>query len=148
MNRLTADIKLIARICKGDREAMEWLNAWGGYCHAIDDIIDGDRKGSEALLATFASAIDLYSHPFYLRNLACLAQVARNVTSTYADTVAWEASGEEWQRQWADHHRHCSSDMAQAVAMICGGYNHARAIMPELRSMAYYEHHNQDGTSH
>jgi hypothetical protein len=125
---------------------MDFLaNYWAPYCHQIDDIIDGERKTPEEIIATFALAALLYNHPFFLRNALALKQVALNVTSTYADTVAWEKSPLSWQREWADHHRHCSNEMAQAVAMICGGYAHARAIMPELRTMAYNEHHDEKG---
>lgn len=124
---------------------MEWLGMWANYCHAIDDLVDGDLKGPEPMLATFALAIGLYSHPFYLRNLPALRAVAYNVTGVYADTVAWENSAVEWQRQWADMHRHCSNDMALAVATICGGYAHGRMVLPELRVMAYGEHHDREG---
>jgi len=146
MTRNQADVKLIQRICRSDPEAMDFLaNYWARYCHEIDDIIDGDRVGPELILGTFALAIELYSHPFYIKHLAGLRQVARNITSTYADTVAWEQGPADWQRKWAEHHRHCSNEMVQAVAMICGGYEHARAIMPELRAMAYHEHHDREG---
>lgn len=146
MHRNNMDVKLVQRICKGDAEAMDFLaNFWARYCHEIDDIIDGERTEPEAILQTFALAISLYSHPFYLRHIAPLRQIAYNVTNIYADTVAWEKSTIPWQRQWADHHRHCSNEMALAIATICGGYDHARAVMPELRAMAYAEHHNTNG---
>lgn len=64
------DLRLIQRICRrpdgsSDPEAMDWLaNYWARYCHEIDDIVDGDRPGPEALLGTFALAIGLYSHSF------------------------------------------------------------------------------------
>lgn len=155
MTRNQMDVKLVERICRRpggpDLEAMDFLaNHWAPYCHQVDDIIDGEREAAEDILATFALAITLYSHPFYLRNIAALRQVALNVTSMYADTVRWERPGgrqkpTDWQLAWADHHRHAALEMVAAVAMICGGYTHARAMMPELRTMAWHEHHDHQG---
>ncbi len=150
MTRNDMDVHLVQRLCRRpdgtpDPEAMDFLaNYWARYCHRIDDLVDGDLQGPEELLATFALAIGLYSHPFYLRHLGALRQVALNATEIYAQTVAWEKSGEPWQRAWADNKRHVSNEMASAVATICGGYEHARAVMPELRCNAYAEHH-KDG---
>lgn len=139
-------MKLVKRICANNPEAMDFIaNHWAPYCHEIDDIIDGERLRSEAILETFARAPMLYSHPFYLKHLDALRAVVLNVTNIYCQTVQWEGSKLEWQRQWADHHRHCSSEMVMAIAQICGGYAHARATMEELRVMSYHEHHDLRG---
>jgi hypothetical protein len=146
MTRNEFDVQLIRRICNGDAEAMDFLaNWWAPYCHEIDDIIDGERTAPEQVLSTFARAAGLYTHPFFLKHGAALRAAALSVTATYADTVAWEKSGVKWQREWADYHRHCSNEMVLAVATICGGYDHARAVMPELRAIAYAEHHDRNG---
>lgn len=154
MTKLLTDVKLIQRICRGDNEAMDFIaNHWTGYCHEIDDIIDGERTKPDEILATFARAIELYTHPFFVKHGVALRQVAWNVTLMYAQTVEWEKrpAGEvlegSWRQQWADLHRHCSIEMVVAVATICGGYLHARAVVPELRVMAYNEHHDQEGKS-
>lgn len=147
MTKLLTDVKLIQRICRGDNEAMDFLaNHWAHYCHEIDDIIDGERTDKGDILATFARAIELYTHPFFVKHGVALRQVARNVTLMYSQTVEWGASGTgQWTETWADHHRHCSIEMVVAVATICGGYQHARAVVPELRVMAYQEHHTAEG---
>jgi hypothetical protein len=143
MTRNEMDVELVRRICCGNQSAMDFLaNYWAKYCHLIDDLIDGDAKGAEATLRAFALAITIYSHPFYLQNLAALRQVALNVTCLYADTVAWENAG-DWRGTWADMNRHCSIEMVVAVATICGGYEHARCVIPELRMLAYAEHHRE-----
>lgn len=154
MTRNAMDVRLVERICRRpagpDSEAMDFLaNHWAPYCHQVDDIIDGERTAAEEILATFALAITLYSHPFYLRHVSALRQVALNITSMYADSVRWErADGQppaSWQEHWADHHRHAGLEMVVAVATICGGYLHARALLPELRTMAWHEHHDTEG---
>lgn len=146
MKQRQMDEGLLMRVCRGDREAMDFLSQWWApYVHGIDDIIDGDRCGPEDVLREFARAAGLFSHPFYLRNLQGLRQVVLNVTNGYADSVAWEKSPVAWQREWADHHRHVGMEMVIAVAMICGGFEHARSISLEQRAICYAEHHGRNG---
>ncbi len=139
------DLQALEYACCGNREAMDFLSLWRRYVHEIDDIMDGDRPEREEQLGTFALAIELYSHPFYLKNLPALRQVALNCTNAYADTVAWEKSPVEWQQDWADHYRHFGAEMVLAVAGICGGYEHMRRISPQLRVICWHEHHTPDG---
>lgn len=139
------DWKALERACCGNGEAMEWLLLWRDYVHNIDDLVDGDLRGPEGLLATFAMAPVLYSHPFYIKNLAALRQVVLNCTNAYADSVMWEKSQVAWQRDFADHYRHYGAEMVLAVAQICGGYAHMRSISPELRVICWHEHHTPGG---
>jgi hypothetical protein len=137
---------LIERVCLGNAEAMEWLaRYWSPYVHAIDDIVDGDTPGAEALLRTFALAAQVYTHPFFLRHGLELRQLVINITILYADSVAWEKSAMPWQREWADHNRHVGMEVVVAVAHILGGYDHARAISREQRVICYVEHHDLEG---
>ena len=145
MTRQEQDIQSLQRACCGNPEAMDFLNQWRAYVHAIDDIVDGDTPGHEALLATFAQAISLYSHPFYLNHLRELRQIALNCTNAYADSVAWEKSPHRYQAEFADAYRHFGAEMVLAVAMICGGYQHARSFSLELRTICWMEHHTPDG---
>lgn len=151
MTRYEQDLQLLTRICtppRGgppDAEAMDFLGQhWGPYVHAVDDIVD-EEVSAEKKIEAFARAAYLFSHPFYLRHIGALRQVVLLVTNTYADSVAWERSKIAWQRQWADHARHAGMEMVIAVAMIVGGYEHARAISLEQRTICYHEHHNREG---
>ena len=137
--------RLWERTCCGNAEAMEFLGQWATYAHEIDDVVDGVRTSREEVLATFARAPMLYSHPFYLRNLAALRAVVLVIGNAYADSVAWEQSLVEWQRAWADHNRHAGMERVIAVAQICGGYEHARALSAEHRCICWEEHHGRDG---
>lgn len=146
MRRAQLNLNLVDRTCLGNQEAMDFLgNHWSPYVHAIDDIVDGDREGNEFLLSTFAMAIGVYTHPFFLKHLAELKTLALLVTNSYADSVAWEESSVEWQRDWADHNRHAGMEMVIAVAQICGGYEHARALSQEYRVVCWHEHHAPNG---
>lgn len=146
MNRAETDFRLLERICCGNREAMDWLaNFWSPYVHGIDDIIDGEAKGPEEILSTFALAAELYAHPFYVRHMAALKQLVLVITNCYADAVRWEGHLDKWKADWADHNRHVGMEMVIAVAQLCGGYSHARMISQEQRTICWLEHHDQDG---
>jgi hypothetical protein len=139
------DLAALKRATRGNEEAMSWLGLWRDYVHRIDDIIDGDDAGSEAVLKAFALAVDLYTHPFFLKNALRLKQLVLNCTNAYADSVAWEKSKEAWQQNFSDHYRHFGAEMVLAVATICGGYDHARSISLELRTICWMEHHTKEG---
>lgn len=145
MNGNEQDLHALTRACKGNAEAMDFLGLWRSYVHRIDDMMDGDETNKQEWLGTFALAAILFSHPFYLRNLAALRQLVLNCTNAYADSFMWEQSPVEWQRGFADHYRHFGAEMVLAVAGICGGYEHMRSISPELRTVCWAEHHTAEG---
>ena len=132
------------RICLGNEAAKDFLLLWSQYVHAIDDIED-EETTSEFRLKTFALAIEVYSHPFYLTNLSRLKQVALNCTNAYADVVKWEKSEVPWQKEFADHYRHFGCEMPMAVASIVGGYAAMRAVSLEFRTACYVDHHKGNG---
>lgn len=131
----------LERVCCGNVEAMEFVRMWARYAHEVDDIIDGDRVEAEEILSTFALAILLYSHPFYLRNMVHLRAVLLNITSMYADTVQWERGDVGWKAVVADALRCCGNEVTFAVAMICGGYDHVRTISAKHRELCWRNQH-------
>lgn len=139
------DLRALERCCCGNREAMEWLTLWRQYVHAIDDIVDGDTPGTEPLLASYALAISVYTHPFFLKNISGLRQIALNCTNAYADAELFKKGEPAWQREFADHYRHFGAEMVLAVASICGGYAHMRSLSAELRVICWHEHHTPSG---
>jgi hypothetical protein len=146
MGTWAIDKERLKRAFASNPEAGDFLiNHWSPYIQEIDDIIDGDRIGPEAILETFARAVVLYSHPFYLKHCMELRPVALLVTNAFADTVAFERSHDEWKRQWADHYRHAGAEMVIAVAQICAGYAASRAFSKEIRCICHYEHHDREG---
>lgn len=138
----------LLKFCAGNAEAADWLAQWQAYVHAIDDQVDGDVSGpdrAEHLLRTFIGASELYTHPFFVRHAQQLQVLDAVVTNAYADAVAFERDPAEWKRQWADHYRHVGSEMALAVAYLCGGYAHMRAVSADLRSICHWKHHDRHG---
>lgn len=138
-SRAEWDLKVHERAVRGNAEALDFLHKWALHIHDLDDVVDLDATGHEAFLKTHANSIELYTHPFFLKNINALRHVALHITSVYCDTVDFERSGVAWKEQWANHHRHCGKWMVEAVALICGGYDNLRAISQELSAMCWTE---------
>jgi hypothetical protein len=134
----------LQRICLGQPEAMQFLALWHEYVHAIDDIEDTETT-PEFRQRTFILALELYTCPFFKANEARLKQIVLNCTNAYADCLAWEKSPVAWQQQWVDHYRHFGAEMVIAVATICGGWDHARSLSLEQRTVNWTEHHDEAG---
>lgn len=142
----------LQRICCGNAAGVDFMNRWQAYVHAIDDIEDGELTHPEERLGTFIGALELYTHPFFLRYMAELKPVILLVTSDYADAVAWEKSKTEWKRREADTLRHSGAAMVRIVAYLCAeahtpgsGYRHLRSFSLEMRTVCYLEHHDEKG---
>tara|TARA_R110000868_G_scaffold44315_3_gene148139 strand:- start:142 stop:564 length:423 start_codon:yes stop_codon:yes gene_type:complete len=135
--------QLYFNACGGNANALLFVSLFHTYCHAVDDLIDGDvERTPETLLEVLMQANQLYSTPFYLENAYRLQPVIALITNTYADSVAWEKDGTDWKRNIADVIRQCGNDMILAVACIVGGYKHMRSISLELREVAYHSQHS------
>ncbi len=134
----------LQRACNGNAEAITWLTLWREYVHGIDDVED-EETTPEFRQRLYVLALELYTHPFFRKHEDRLKQVVLNCTNAYADTLAWEKSAVAWQQQFADHYRQFGAEMVIAVAQITGGYDHARGISLELRTVCWLEHHDQEG---
>ena len=146
-NRLPPGVNKLGQLyfdaAGGNHNAVVFITAFHAYCHAIDDLVDGDVPFTpEAFLDVMMQANSLYSTPFYIENWFRLQPVIAQITSTYADSVAWEKSDEEWKRQTSDVLRLCGNDMIIQVAWIIGGYKHMRAISLKMREFAYHSQHS------
>lgn len=158
------DQDALRRCCNNNQEAIDFLQLWSDYVNLIDDIVDEDlvalrepgrvvsrgsfERAADRVCEMGARAIALYSHPFYLKHIAALRQIALNCTNAYADVVQYEISDKHWQREWADHYRHFGSEMVMAVAYLCGGgkaWGHMRAVSAAVRVICYQSHHNEEG---
>ena len=139
----------VKRLCNGIQEAVDWIQLGRVYCHEIDDLIDEDlpkalrQRGAQRACRIGAMAIDLYTHPFFLKNMATLKAAMKTCTHQYAESVAWEESQVEWQKNYADWARHSWLDVCLTVAEICGGWDHRVSVAEELRTVSYVDHHEE-----
>jgi hypothetical protein len=132
MSEHDLEAEMIEHACKGDAAAMDFVHAAWALFHAVDDLID-EQTESEFRVKLLVSAMSLYAHPFFVRHAHALNAIIRNCASTYMDSVAWEKSEDADKRAWADVARHCGLELLFAVADICGGWEHRRAVSREWR---------------
>ncbi len=141
---------LCLQCCKGNTQAIEFCDHWFHYCHSIDDLIDTQINGAitmtpEAILKIFVQANLLYNSVFYRTFHSALQPVVLLVTNAYADSVEWEKSDVNRRSTMADVLRCCGNDMFFAVAMICGGWDHARSVSAKIRDASWiYQHDEND----
>lgn len=136
--------EIYSMACGQSREALDFLQAWTLYAHAIDDIVDNDRKDPEKFIDTLALANCVYSSSFYQAYNPFLRSIVLSVTNDFADSLKWEKATEEWKARWADTLRFCGNQMVVAVATIVGGWQLARQVSLLLREDSYMNHH-KDG---
>jgi hypothetical protein len=143
---------LVIRICRGNKEAEQWMQLIRIYVHLVDDIIDEDiasanrQRGTERMCALGALNMRLHTHPFFLQNGAALHTAMLSNIVAYADSVAWE-NETGWKKTCSDWLRHGSIEIVMIIAAICGGYEHMRSVSQELRTLAYEKHHDANGNA-
>lgn len=138
--KLVAVLKDVLR----DDSALSFLRLYGQYCHMIDDLVD-EGGTHQQLLKTFAHAAEVFNHPFYLRYQPFLYPMVIAITNDYADSVAWEKNGNEWQMKVADGIRNTANNMIFTVVNLVRGYDAMREISQMVREDSYFRHHDNDG---
>jgi len=98
----------------GDHGAYQWLIAFHGWCHAIDDHVD-EEKGPVGVVDIAAQACVLFSASFYQRNAVALAPLVAVVAAQY------KASLSEPNARLRDVLRLAGNQVVLAVAYLTGG---------------------------
>lgn len=134
------------QILTRDSEAVRFIVAFNEYCHAVDDIIDGDAKvDKEFIIKTFIQATALYSSNFYHKYAVQLYPIVLNLTNSYADSVKWEGAEEKWKRDISDVLRMSANDMITIVVGLVGGYDAMREVSCLMREVGYNRNHDTQG---
>lgn len=149
MTHRELDNNSLFRLCAGDQVAMHWVQLGARYCHLADDQIDTPEKDPVAAARKAcqlgALALELYTHPFFIKNMAALKYALLRNIHAYENSVAWEQSGTVWQSNYSDWARHGWIEVCTTVGDLCGGYGSTSAELPEMIAMAYANHHAIDG---
>lgn len=136
-------------LCKGNPEAMEMNDHWYRLCHGLDDLIDTmedghTRMSPEQILALWIDTALFYNCAWYVKNRTMLFPTVLTVTNQYADSVAWERSPIYRRRTMADVMRTCGNEMFFMVAMLCGGWEHARSLSGRIRERDWIGQHDKN----
>lgn len=131
-------------------DALLWIQAYGLFVHAVDDIIDNDapkdKTRQQLILQTFEFAESVYSNHFYIKHIGTLRPLIKMTSNAYMDSVLWEGADEPWKRQVSDALRQIGNEVLLAVIEICGGFNARRQASLEIRQVSWHAHHLKDGT--
>lgn len=131
----------IKQIAKGNTAAETFCHLWVFYCHHVDDVIDGDLPHDydtkQAIIEAMALQSAFLSSDYYVNNRASLYPVVVVSLSDYAISVAWETSKVEWQQRAADLLRSNCNQVLTVVALLEGGYQHAKEMGKLLAEISW-----------
>lgn len=137
-------------LCKGNQEAMAFCDAWYGYCHSIDDLIDSMQDGrpvmsKRQIIGLFFLAAIFYNLPFYRQHQALLFPIILDITNLYSVSVEWEVAPKQHLRAMADVFRTSGNRMYSMVALICGGPEHMLDISQKIHERDWLGQHDSNG---
>jgi hypothetical protein len=141
------DRENLLRLTNGNELAADFIGLGRVYAHLMDDIIDEQLSRQESnrmVLRMGAMALELYSHPFYQRNVSALFPVMIRSQSAYLDSCEWEKE-DGWKKAYSDWARHSWLEVVLMTAYICGGWEHMRKFEPAARLASYALHHDEKG---
>ena len=124
---------MIEFACRGNAEAVDFVNRAWWYFHAIDDLVDEANLPAEFKVKVMIAGQELFTHIYFARNAVALNAILRNIASTYMDSVAWEKSADADKSQYAEVWRHVGLELLFVVADLCGGWEHRRAVCRDWR---------------
>jgi hypothetical protein len=142
--------KEIEKHLKQIPDALEFVHAYGVLVHAVDDLIDQDNPAHPDFkilaLDCFGLAADVYSNPFYHRNL-WLYPIVKNIHRVYSDSLAWEKSDTAWKATVGDTLRSSGHEIVLAILEhLCRlPFADLRRISLSLREYSWFQHHTADG---
>lgn len=130
-------------------DALIWILSYVAYCHAIDDIIDGDKNDHTFILNTFRLAISIFSFPFYTNNMSSLRALIETAQDAYRDSVEMEKKNDAlWKSRVGDIIRQNANDVILMTIMLTSGIEKRNEAALKLRELSFRTHHNELGERH
>lgn len=151
MTHQELDHAAVIRLVNGNMEALDWIQIGRRYIHEGDDLIDIDVANGDTRSAAIRSCrlgamcLELYTHPFFIKNMAALKYAMLRNLHNYKDSVLCEDSKVPWQKQFSDWARHGWLDVCLTVGDICAGFDNTSNESLEMRALSYAEHHSESG---
>lgn len=130
------------KVFNNRRDAYDFAVKYIKHCHAVDDIIDNEDCRPSFVIKSFVDALFVFTHPYFLANLATLKPIAFSVANNFANSCEWEKSDVDWKKKHADILRHAGCDMLDVVVFLVAGYDTMREISPMYREFSHHNHLN------
>ena len=140
-SKTTADI--IVEICCGNKDAEGFSHAFLLFCHALDDLIDQDKPiDREAIIETNINFLMVLAfNPFFQVHKAALMPLVSQAFLSWADSMDWAESGDLEKEDDSHVLKGGYHSVFFHLAMICGGWQHGRAISRKYRK---YDHEKEN----
>jgi hypothetical protein len=111
----------------GNDEARKFNSAWCGFCHALDDVVDGEEINAEAFVAEMLESLQAFSNnEFYQEHKHELLPLIIQSANAFLDSFRWELSENEMERRHANVLRIFYDCVVDHVAYITSGYDFSR----------------------
>ncbi len=129
----------ISLVCKGNQEAMLFVDSWVTFCHVIDDVVDEDKPVTdEQIIRAMASyTITIAKNPFFQTHREALVALMLQGFSAWLDANKMEDSEDERTRKTSDVVKGFYHEVVWHVSLLCGGYDHWRAVTSAHREYDY-----------
>lgn len=121
---------------KGNQDAVTLCLDYFTVCHVWDDLIDKDKPVSDrAISMAFKTLIHkIPNNPFYRQYSAELTPVLMNIIMQWDDSNVLD-HGDDNDKDKAYMLRAGMYNLINHIALICGGYEHAQEVGPEIRRL-------------
>jgi hypothetical protein len=125
--------ELLLKWANGDTAAAGFLFEIAQITRLADDIVDTDaeRQRNVGWLLT-RTLITLPTNPFYMRHAALFGPIFANTIIKWQQSDEWRQSGAVMRQNFGYVMREAIGDVYTAVAMLTGGFDHARAVAEEF----------------
>ena len=128
--------RLIVKITNGNHDAYIFLWRFWCFMHAFDDLVDKDKEvhPEEAIRELVLFLNEISFNPFYNLNKQSLFSFIAMVANRAIVGDQWRAGTDE-QKALSSAVRCGDLDLYAHVAFLCGGWDHMRAVDPEIRTI-------------
>lgn len=122
-------------IAKGNKEAAVWLCDYDSFCSLMDDIIDEPGSIKDVVLASgMLNIIGNFAVPGWVRdNSPRLYPLIVTGANAWLDANAMAKSDDYRTQLSSDVLKSQYAEMENAVAFLCGGFDHMRAMSAERK---------------
>src|ERR1051326_6385798 len=126
------------------QNSYEFILAYISYCHAIDDLVDGDKTDAKYIIQCFNFAAVLYSSQYYRDHQEQLFPLIMSAGLSYVQSVDYERSKVPWKLKFADSLRSEANNVLIFIVNNESGYEKALEFSEKLREFSYKEHHTEE----
>jgi hypothetical protein len=134
--------KQVILVCRGNGQAIAFLDDITTILHLWDDLVDKNKAlpDKEINSGMWKALIDLPRNQFYAANFVTLNTLLMNAILNWECATEMERSPQDATDEViAFIIRSCYLDLVTMTALLCGGADHARAMLPTIRRIWHDE---------